>query len=62
MAVTPMKLVTIVGPLGDFDSMVRSCIINCHFHPENAANAMNKLKLLYPFEQDNPYSALASEG
>lgn len=56
VSVVPMKLVTIAGPLSDFDSVVYSCIINQQFHPEPAANIMKNVKLLHPFDQMNPYA------
>jgi V/A-type H+-transporting ATPase subunit I len=56
VAIEAMKLVTIVGQLKEFDSAVRSCIINQEFHPESALSVMKQVKGLYPFEQHNPYS------
>jgi len=56
MSVVPMKLVTIAGPLGDFDSVVYSCIINHQFHPEPTTKVMKNVKFLYPFDQLNPYA------
>lgn len=58
MAVSPMKLVTIVGPLGDFDSIINNCVINHEFHPESAMTVMKKVKGLYPFDLSNPYTEL----
>lgn len=58
MAVVPMKLMTVVGPLHEFDAVVRSCIINRDFHPESAAQVMRKVKFLQPFDQNNPYTEL----
>ncbi len=58
MAVTPMKLVTIVGPLQEFDNVVRGCIINRDFHPESAAQVMRKVKFLHAFDQSNPFTEL----
>lgn len=56
VSVVPMKLVTIAGPLSDLDSVVYSCIINQQFHPESASLVMKNIKLLYPFDQQNPYA------
>ena len=36
MSVVPMKLLTIAGPLERFDDVVRACVIDQEFHPENA--------------------------
>ncbi len=58
MAVSPMKLVTIVGPLADFDSIINNCVINREFHPESAMTVMKKVKGLYPFDLNNPYTDL----
>lgn len=58
MAVSPMKLVTIAGPLEDFDQTVRNCIINREFHPESAISVMRQVKGLLPFERKNPYAEL----
>ena len=56
MSVVPMKLVTIAGPLSEFDSVVYSCIINHQFHPEPTTKVMKNIKFLYPFDQQNPYA------
>jgi V/A-type H+-transporting ATPase subunit I len=53
-----MKLVTIAGPLHDFDAVVYSSIINQQFHPEPAANVMKNIKYLRPFDQQNPYAEM----
>lgn len=58
MAVSPMKLVTIAGPLEDFDQTIRNCIINREFHPESAISVMRQVKGLLPFERKNPYAEL----
>ncbi|MEG1878646.1 MAG: V-type ATPase 116kDa subunit family protein [Pseudoflavonifractor sp.] len=52
-----MKLMTIAGPLVDFDAVVRACIINQPFHPESALQFMGGTKGLRPFDLANPYSA-----
>jgi V/A-type H+-transporting ATPase subunit I len=53
-----MRLVTIAGPLHEFDRVVRSCVINREFHPENAMNVLKSVKGLLPFDPFNPYAAL----
>lgn len=58
MSVIPMKLFTIAGPLTQFDAVVRSCIVNHEFHPENAMQYMRGIRGLRPFDLSNPYTAL----
>ena len=58
MSVVPMKLLTIAGPLERFDDVVRACVIDQEFHPENALQLMRSVKGLWPLELENPYSAL----
>ncbi len=56
MAVTPMKLVTIVGPIADFDDVILRCVINQEFHPEPASAVSRHVKHLNAFELENPYA------
>ncbi len=58
MSVVPMKLVTVAGPLQEFDSVISSCIINEQFHPESTTQIMKNVKFLFPFDQQNPYAEL----
>ena len=58
LAVIPMKLLTIAGPIGQFDSVVRECVINQEFHPENTLQFMKGVRGLRPFDLTNPYTAL----
>jgi V/A-type H+-transporting ATPase subunit I len=53
-----MKLVTIAGPLHEFDLVARSCVIDREFHPENAINVLKSVKGLLPFDPFNPYAPL----
>lgn len=53
-----MKLMTIAGPMDVFDEVVRACVINQEFHPENALTFMKKVRGLRPFDLFNPYTAL----
>ena len=62
MSVVPMKLLTIAGPLEQFDAVVASCVINQEFHPENALQLMREVGGLRPFELANPYTALLRRG
>ena len=36
MSVVAMKLLTIAGPLEQFDEVVSSCVLDQEFHPEHA--------------------------
>ena len=56
LAVIPMKLLTIAGPIGQFDSVVRECVINQEFHPENTLQFMKGVRGLRPFDLTNPYT------
>ncbi len=56
MAVSQMKLVTIVGPLLEFDQVVRSCIIGREFHPESTLSVMKRVNGLHPFDLQNPFA------
>ena len=58
MSVVPMKLLTIAGPLERFDDVVRACVIDQEFHPENALRLMQKTGGMRPLEQENPYGEL----
>ena len=58
MSVVPMKLLTIAGPLDRFDDVVRTCVIDQEFHPENALQLMRGVGGLRPLELENPYAAL----
>ena len=58
MSVVPMKLLTVAGPLEQFDAVVTACVINQEFHPENALQFMREVGGLRPFDASNPYTAL----
>lgn len=60
MAVEKMKLVNIVGPLGLFDEVVRDCIVDSGFAPENVLEFVGVGGGLLPFTMKNPSSALLS--
>ena len=62
MSVVPMKLLTVAGPLDQFDAVVASCVINQEFHPENAIQLMREVGGLRPFDLSNPYTALLRRG
>ena len=58
MSVVPMKLLTIAGPLERFDDVVRACVIDQEFHPENALQLMRGVGGLRPLDPENPYAAM----
>ena len=61
MSVSPMKFISIIGPLEEFEQVVRSCVINWEFYPENASKALGAVRRLSPFDQKDPYSDLLAE-
>ena len=58
MSVVAMKLLTIAGPLEQFDEVVSSCVLDQEFHPEHALRLMEGVQGLRPFSLSNPYAAL----
>lgn len=58
MSVTPMKLMTFVGPMTQLDAVVRTCIIDQEFHPEQVLRLIHDAKGLRPFTVSNPYAPL----
>jgi len=56
MAVQKMKLVSITGPLDDFEKVAGSCIVNHEFHPEYALDVMQQAKILRRMDDTNPYA------
>ena len=57
MSVIPMKLVTLAGPMEQFDTIMRSCIIDQEFQPENTMQLMREIQYLRSIELNNPYTA-----
>ena len=62
MSVVPMSLLTIAGPMDQFDAVVASCVINQEFHPESALRLLDGVEGLRPFPLSNPYAALLRRG
>ena len=58
MSVVQMSMLTVAGPLEQFDAVVRTCVIGRAFHPENAIHFMGQIKGLRPFDAANPYTNL----
>ena len=50
-----MKLVTIVGPLRDYNSIVLNCIAECGFHPDSPAPLVKMIKGLRPLDLSDTY-------
>ena len=48
MSVIPMKLLTIAGPLEQFDPVAAACVLDREFHPENALALMERVSGLRP--------------
>ena len=58
MSVVAMKLLTIAGPLEQFDDVVSACILDQEFQPEHAVQLMEGIQGLRPFPLSNPYTPL----
>ena len=58
MSVVPMKLLTMAGPLDRFDAVVRECVIEQNFHPENTIELRHDVPGLRPLSQENPWAPL----
>ena len=62
LSVVPMSLLTIAGPMDQFDAVVASCVINQEFHPESALRLMEGVEGLRPFPLSNPYAPVLRRG
>ena len=58
LAVVKMSLVNISGPLDKFDDIIRECIVDQEFCPENIRGTMPKNSKLVPFNTTNPNTML----
>ena len=58
MSVVAMKLLTIAGPLEQFDDVVSACILDQEFQPEHAVQLMEGIQGLRPFPLSSPYTPL----
>ncbi|MGI5936906.1 MAG: hypothetical protein ACOX7I_08915 [Oscillospiraceae bacterium] len=61
MSVEKLVLATISGPLDMVDTAIQCFVINRDFHPINAVEAMGKVKVINPFDTNNPYRGLLQE-
>ncbi len=57
MSVQKMKFVTLTGPVDQFDEVVRRCVIDREFHPENVLQARRGGRL-QPMTAGNPAAPL----
>ena len=48
-----MKLISVVGPIQEFDRVVSEHILSFDIHLENAVTLLNKTKVIYPFSEEN---------
>ena len=56
MSVEKMKLISVVGPIQEFDRVVSEHILNFDIHLENAVTLLNKTKGIYPFSEENEWN------
>ena len=56
MSIQKMKLVSVVGPLADFDRVVSDYLLDFDLHIENATAFLNNVRGLYPFSEENSWS------
>lgn len=55
MSIEKLSLVSIVGPVEQFDDAVSDIVTGSDIHLENALNVLEGNKALKPFEDENPY-------
>ncbi len=56
MSVEKMKLISVVGPIQEFDRVVSEHILSFDIHLENAVTLLNKTKGIYPFSDENEWN------
>lgn len=56
MSIQKMKLVSVIGPIADFDRVVSNYLLNFDMHIENATSLLSNVRGLYPFSEENSYS------
>lgn len=61
MSVEKMKLISVIGPIKDFDRVVSEHILNFDIHLENAVALLNKTKGIYPFSDENEWNTYISK-
>lgn len=57
MSVVPMKLITLTGPLAQFDGLMDACLTGLPFQPENTLSLLRDVAGLRPCDTANPYAA-----
>ena len=55
MGIEKLSLVSIVGPVEQYDDAISDIVIGSDIHLENALNVLEGNKALKPFEDENPY-------
>ena len=56
MSVEKMKLISVVGPINEFDRVVSEHILNFDIHLENAITLLQKTKGIYPFSDESEWN------
>ena len=57
MAVSPVKIVSIIGMMSELDSVIRVCGESQIFHPDDALSFYSDTKNFTPLSEKNPYAA-----
>lgn len=55
MSIEKLSLISIVGPVEQYDDAISDIVIGSDIHLENALNVLEGNKALKPFEDENPY-------
>lgn len=61
MSIQKMKLVSVVGPVNEFDRVISDYLLDCDIHIENAAALLSNVRGLYPYSDDNAFRALLAK-
>ena len=56
MAVMKMKLISLVGPIEQFDEVIEKHIVNLDFHLEDVHTVIKDIKGFLPFDNNNSYT------
>jgi len=58
MAISKMKLVNVVGLAEDVDRICAKYLLNRSIHPEHVTAALDNIKGLSPYQEDDPYTEI----
>lgn len=58
VAIQKMELVSLVGPIGEFDRVIGQYLSGFNMHIENAMSLLDNVRGLYPYADDNPFAEL----